>query len=231
MPVAFLDDVVLDDHTTLSVLFMRTRFPRLTILNMLDDTLRITAQETWFREVPLRKSKDFMPTFPAHHAHDSSSILLVIDVGEGLPDEALKAFVIKCYYERPTKSRETMVTVAASDVVPESSVREELCESSEIAIAYSSVSTPISGLLLTELLPWPLNDICYLLKLRCCSSSNHGHDKLLAEVGILGPLAHSNIITLLGYSSHQHEYLSVGFMCTPGSISSQFNVKGRTKRP
>ncbi|PWA96393.1 Protein kinase, catalytic domain-containing protein [Artemisia annua] len=35
---------------------------------------RITAQEAlnheWFREVPLPKSKDFMPTFPAHHAHD-----------------------------------------------------------------------------------------------------------------------------------------------------------------
>ncbi|GKD17321.1 hypothetical protein Tco_1206479, partial [Tanacetum coccineum] len=29
--------------------------------------------------------------------------------------------------------------------VSEASVREELCESSEIAIAYSSVSTPISG--------------------------------------------------------------------------------------
>ncbi|GKB93220.1 protein PELOTA 1 [Tanacetum coccineum] len=113
-------------------------------------------------------------------------------LSSGLPDEALKAFVIKCYYERPTKSRETMVTVAASDVVPESSVREELCESSEIAIAYSSVSTPISGLLLTELLPWPLNDICCLLKLRCCSSSNHGHDKLLAEVGLLVSCVHQD---------------------------------------
>ncbi|KAL8215941.1 hypothetical protein R6Q57_022778 [Mikania cordata] len=38
---------------------------------------RITAEATlnheWFREVPLPKSKDFMPTFPAQHAHDSPS--------------------------------------------------------------------------------------------------------------------------------------------------------------
>lgn len=35
---------------------------------------RITAEAAlnheWFREVPLPKSKDFMPTFPAHHAQD-----------------------------------------------------------------------------------------------------------------------------------------------------------------
>ncbi|GKC72514.1 hypothetical protein Tco_1118397, partial [Tanacetum coccineum] len=39
------------------------------------------------------------------------------------------------------------------------------------------------SLMLADLLPWPLNDICYLLKLRCCSSSNHGHDKLLLCMG------------------------------------------------
>ena len=35
---------------------------------------RITAEDAlnhdWFREVPLPKSKDFMPTFPAQHAQD-----------------------------------------------------------------------------------------------------------------------------------------------------------------
>lgn len=35
---------------------------------------RITAEAAlnhdWFREVPLPKSKDFMPTFPAQHAQD-----------------------------------------------------------------------------------------------------------------------------------------------------------------
>lgn len=35
---------------------------------------RITADAAlnheWFREVPLPKSKDFMPTFPAQHARD-----------------------------------------------------------------------------------------------------------------------------------------------------------------
>ena len=35
---------------------------------------RISAEEAlnheWFREVPLPKSKEFMPTFPAHHAQD-----------------------------------------------------------------------------------------------------------------------------------------------------------------
>lgn len=35
---------------------------------------RITAADAlnheWFREVPLPKSKEFMPTFPAHHAQD-----------------------------------------------------------------------------------------------------------------------------------------------------------------
>lgn len=35
---------------------------------------RITADAAlnheWFREVPLPKSKDFMPTFPAQHAQD-----------------------------------------------------------------------------------------------------------------------------------------------------------------
>ncbi|GKA74463.1 hypothetical protein Tco_0780765, partial [Tanacetum coccineum] len=31
-----------------------------------------------------------------------------------LPDEALKAFVIKRYHESPAESSETMVTVAAS---------------------------------------------------------------------------------------------------------------------
>ncbi|GJY53545.1 hypothetical protein Tco_0445209 [Tanacetum coccineum] len=106
----------------------------------------------------------------------------------GLPDESLKAFVIKWYHERPAKSRETMVTVTVKihsysafiilliakanqdilicipDEVLEASVRKELC------------------FLLAELLHWPLNDICCLLKLRCCSSRNHGHDKLLAEV-------------------------------------------------
>ncbi|GJV25859.1 hypothetical protein Tco_1378554 [Tanacetum coccineum] len=48
-----------------------------------------------------------------------------------LPDEALKAFVIKRYHENE---------------VSEASVREDLCESSEIAIADSSVSTPIYGI-------------------------------------------------------------------------------------
>ena len=35
---------------------------------------RITAEDAlnheWFREVPLPKSKEFMPTFPAQHAQD-----------------------------------------------------------------------------------------------------------------------------------------------------------------
>ncbi|OVA15389.1 Protein kinase domain [Macleaya cordata] len=39
-----------------------------------DPEKRITAQDAvnheWFREVPLPKSKDFMPTFPAQHAQD-----------------------------------------------------------------------------------------------------------------------------------------------------------------
>ncbi|KAJ9554501.1 hypothetical protein OSB04_018546 [Centaurea solstitialis] len=39
-----------------------------------DPKKRITAEEAldheWFREVPLPKSKDFMPTFPAQHAQD-----------------------------------------------------------------------------------------------------------------------------------------------------------------
>ncbi|GER56056.1 kinase family protein [Striga asiatica] len=39
-----------------------------------DPQKRITAKEAlnheWFREVPLPKSKEFMPTFPAHHAQD-----------------------------------------------------------------------------------------------------------------------------------------------------------------
>ncbi|KAL9664200.1 hypothetical protein QQ045_019598 [Rhodiola kirilowii] len=39
-----------------------------------DPDKRITAEAAlnhdWFREVPLPKSKDFMPTFPAQHAHD-----------------------------------------------------------------------------------------------------------------------------------------------------------------
>ncbi|KAL1556080.1 cyclin-dependent kinase [Salvia divinorum] len=39
-----------------------------------DPDKRITAEEAldheWFREVPLPKSKEFMPTFPAHHAQD-----------------------------------------------------------------------------------------------------------------------------------------------------------------
>lgn len=40
---------------------------------------RITAEAAlnheWFREVPLPKSKDFMPTFPAQHAQDRYLIL------------------------------------------------------------------------------------------------------------------------------------------------------------
>uniref|UniRef100_A0A1D1YH49 Cyclin-dependent kinase G-2 n=1 Tax=Anthurium amnicola TaxID=1678845 RepID=A0A1D1YH49_9ARAE len=39
-----------------------------------DPEMRITAEEAlnhdWFREVPLPKSKDFMPTYPAQHAQD-----------------------------------------------------------------------------------------------------------------------------------------------------------------
>ncbi|KAM7487214.1 hypothetical protein LguiB_024698 [Lonicera macranthoides] len=40
----------------------------------LDNLQQITAKAAlgheWFREVPLPKSKDFMPTFPAQHAQD-----------------------------------------------------------------------------------------------------------------------------------------------------------------
>nr|GEV24184.1 phosphoribosylaminoimidazole-succinocarboxamide synthase, chloroplastic [Tanacetum cinerariifolium] len=81
----------------------------------------ITTQEAWFREVPLRKSKVCMPTFLAHYAHDSATMR-----------------------DRPIQEK-PMITVTAFDEVSEASVREEPCESSEIAIAYSSVSTPISG--------------------------------------------------------------------------------------
>lgn len=39
-----------------------------------DPNKRITAEEAlrheWFREVPLPKSKEFMPTYPARHDHD-----------------------------------------------------------------------------------------------------------------------------------------------------------------
>jgi len=39
-----------------------------------DPEKRITAEAAlnheWFREVPLPKSKEFMPTFPAQHAQD-----------------------------------------------------------------------------------------------------------------------------------------------------------------
>lgn len=42
---------------------------------------RITAEaalnHAWFREVPLPKSKDFMPTFPAQHAQDRYLLLLI----------------------------------------------------------------------------------------------------------------------------------------------------------
>ncbi|KAI7996865.1 Cyclin-dependent kinase G-2 [Camellia lanceoleosa] len=47
------------------------------LLNQLltyDPEKRITAEDAlkheWFREVPLPKSKEFMPTFPAQHAQD-----------------------------------------------------------------------------------------------------------------------------------------------------------------
>ncbi|XP_024993908.1 cyclin-dependent kinase G-2-like isoform X1 [Cynara cardunculus var. scolymus] len=33
-------------------------------------TAEVALEHEWFREVPLPKSKDFMPTFPAHHAQD-----------------------------------------------------------------------------------------------------------------------------------------------------------------
>ncbi|KAJ9549524.1 hypothetical protein OSB04_022067 [Centaurea solstitialis] len=43
-------------------------------MGILEYLQRITAEAAleheWFREVPLPKSKDFMPTFPAHHAQD-----------------------------------------------------------------------------------------------------------------------------------------------------------------
>ncbi|VVA94388.1 unnamed protein product [Arabis nemorensis] len=46
-----------------------------------DPERRITAdaalKHDWFREVPLPKSKDFMPTFPAQHAHDRRGRRLV----------------------------------------------------------------------------------------------------------------------------------------------------------
>lgn len=42
---------------------------------------RITAEAAlnhdWFREVPLPKSKDFMPTFPAQHAQDRYFMMLL----------------------------------------------------------------------------------------------------------------------------------------------------------
>lgn len=44
------------------------------MVNVTTTLQRITAEEAlnheWFREVPLPKSKEFMPTFPAHHAQD-----------------------------------------------------------------------------------------------------------------------------------------------------------------
>lgn len=46
-------------------------------MRALDNLQRITAEAAlsheWFREVPLPKSKDFMPTFPAQHAQDRFS--------------------------------------------------------------------------------------------------------------------------------------------------------------
>lgn len=42
---------------------------------------RITAEDAlkheWFHEVPLPKSKDFMPTFPAQHAQDRYFELMI----------------------------------------------------------------------------------------------------------------------------------------------------------
>lgn len=83
-------------HLTLTLLFLfrynklRQKFPPTSfsgrptlseagfdLLNKLltyDPEKRITAEEAlnhqWFQEVPLPKSKDFMPTFPAQHAQD-----------------------------------------------------------------------------------------------------------------------------------------------------------------
>ncbi|KAI3981676.1 hypothetical protein MKX01_020619 [Papaver californicum] len=57
--------------------FPATSFTGFDLLNKLltyDPEKRITAEDAlnhqWFREVPLPKSKDFMPTFPAQHAQD-----------------------------------------------------------------------------------------------------------------------------------------------------------------
>ncbi|XP_042025141.1 cyclin-dependent kinase G-2-like isoform X2 [Salvia splendens] len=51
-----------------------TGFDLLNRLLTYDPDKRISAEEAlnheWFREVPLPKSKEFMPTFPAHHAQD-----------------------------------------------------------------------------------------------------------------------------------------------------------------
>ncbi|XP_023748414.1 receptor-like protein kinase FERONIA isoform X2 [Lactuca sativa] len=44
---------------------------------------------------------------------------------------------------------------------------------------------------------------------RCSASSTHGHSEWLSEVRFLGCLAHSNIISLLGYCNHEQEYLLV----------------------
>ncbi|KAI8020005.1 Cyclin-dependent kinase G-1 [Camellia lanceoleosa] len=51
--------------------------PEKLIVKAVINVQRITAEDAlkheWFREVPLPKSKEFMPTFPAQHAQDRYS--------------------------------------------------------------------------------------------------------------------------------------------------------------